>query len=124
MSRPLYYDPTRNVKVVHHYDHTDNVSHVETKTDATPIVEANLRDQTGYGPRDTALGRHVGRVDTVTYAQWQKEARMKGLEPWMDEFKAFVMAKMQSRDYSKLLTWQGATPYRVGYGSNRRRFVL
>ena len=113
MSKPLYYDPLRRVETRFHYDHSEDETIIESRTDATPIVEANLRDQAGYGPRDNELGRHVARIDTVTYHKWIQEAALRGIPSHGEEFKAFVVEKLADRDYRKLLTWHGRTPGRI-----------
>jgi hypothetical protein len=97
-------DVNGDVIRTHHFDHSTGVSHVETSQNIAPYLEQNLQERLNPSGRSFDGMKKIASIPIALVEQWNVELGDNCLKsvhrPWF-------MAKIRSRDFSKLRTVDG-----------------
>lgn len=104
MSKRLFsHDAASGITKYWHYDAQNDKAVIESVQDVSGILDQNKRERNaGVNEKDHGLGKKVATVPLTLYYQWKAECKARGLDE--KESGAYILAKINSREYAHLKT--------------------
>lgn len=110
MSKLLDFDRQTGITETFHKDEMTGKFAIKKTQDVDAIFKANMEEQNAIGNNTWKGDMHkVASIPLVIWEQWSNELKEQGKhqDPGHNSNRAFLIAKLNNRDFLKLRTKQG-----------------